>query len=158
MAPPGALEALAVTDTQGITIPDPLSAPLKINEMYGRRKVPAKSQWGVAAPSTSDQFKLQNNDGKPMAKKWDRTSNWPSQEGSWRCFLLRKFVLMKSYRLSNSRDSSEKGQRSQSCGALLEYSRIDIARRRSSIQRVFPIRQHVDQGPERGPFFGGGDP
>lgn len=64
-------EVEAVTDTTGVTIPDPLSAPLQINQIYGRRKKALKSQWGIAAPSTSDQFKSVSLKSKPKSKRWD---------------------------------------------------------------------------------------
>jgi len=69
MSPPCAIEVEAVTDTEGYAI----SLPLKVNEIRNRRKIHQKSQWGVAAPSSSDQFK-HNPDpkNKPKAKRWDR--------------------------------------------------------------------------------------
>lgn len=73
MPPPSAIEVEAITDTEGYAVPDPFSLPLKVNEIRNRRKIHQKSQWGVAAPSSSDQFKhspgLKN---KPKAKRWDR--------------------------------------------------------------------------------------
>lgn len=71
MAPSAAIETEAVTDTSTITVLNPLAAPLKINELYGRRKTPLKSQWGVAAVSNSELFKLRPQEGKPKAKNWD---------------------------------------------------------------------------------------
>ncbi|ORY08212.1 pyridoxal phosphate-dependent transferase [Clohesyomyces aquaticus] len=71
MSPPGAIEVEAVTDTSGVTIPDPLSVPFKSNEIYGRRRKTDKSQWGVAAPANSVNFRSQSHDHKPMAKRWD---------------------------------------------------------------------------------------
>lgn len=72
MSPPSAIEVQAVTDTTGVTLPNPLTAPPKINDMYGRRKAQLNSQWGVAAASTSESFRLRDHSHKPMAKRWDR--------------------------------------------------------------------------------------
>ena len=73
MSPPSAIEVEAITDTQGVTVPDPFLIPVKVNEVRGRRKIHAKSQWGVAAHATSDQFKHSSGlKNKPMAKRWDR--------------------------------------------------------------------------------------
>ncbi|KAF2146858.1 uncharacterized protein K452DRAFT_283059 [Aplosporella prunicola CBS 121167] len=44
---------------------------MRINDLHGRRKKTEKSQWGVAAPSTSERFKSYGHAHKPMAKKWD---------------------------------------------------------------------------------------
>ncbi|KAF2750894.1 PLP-dependent transferase [Sporormia fimetaria CBS 119925] len=72
MAPPAALEVEAVTDTTGVTIPDPLKAPVpKSNDIRGRRKKADKAQWGVAAPSDSANFRQGNYDDKPLARRWD---------------------------------------------------------------------------------------
>ncbi|KAF2705359.1 aromatic amino acid aminotransferase 1 [Pleomassaria siparia CBS 279.74] len=72
MPPPSAIHVEAVTDTAGITLPDPLTAPIKSNEIYGRRKKTAKGQWSVAAPSDSVNFRYSPRGGdKPMAKRWD---------------------------------------------------------------------------------------
>ena len=72
MSPPSAIEVEAVTDTSGVTIPDPLSAPLKSNEISGRRKKAPKSQWVVAAHADSINFRQRPNDHKPKARNWDR--------------------------------------------------------------------------------------
>jgi len=73
MSPPAAIvEVEGVTDTAGVTLPDPLSVPIKINEIYGRRRKTEKSQWGVAAPADSAKFKHHPQDHKPRAKRWDR--------------------------------------------------------------------------------------
>lgn len=72
MAPPGAIEVEAITDTQGVTLPNPLTAPVKENDIYGRRRKTEKSAWGIAAPTDSDKYRQQNYDDKPMAKRWDR--------------------------------------------------------------------------------------
>lgn len=73
--PPAAIEVKAVTDTTAVTIPNPFTAPLKTNELYGRRRKTEKSQWSVAAPANSANFQLQKHDHKPMAKRWDRKSS-----------------------------------------------------------------------------------
>jgi aromatic amino acid aminotransferase I len=72
MAPPSAIEVEAVTDTSGVTIPNPLMAPIKSNDILGRRTKADKRQWGVAAPSDTSKFRLGNYEGKPKAKRWDR--------------------------------------------------------------------------------------
>lgn len=72
MSPPAAIEVEAVTDTTGVTIPNPLSVPVKSNELNGRRRKTDKSQWGVAAPCDSVHFRQRNYDHKPKAKRWDR--------------------------------------------------------------------------------------
>jgi aromatic amino acid aminotransferase I len=73
MAPPGPIEVEAVSDTQGHTIRDPFTLPLKVNDIYGRRKKAEKSQWGAAASSNSSQFKSHTSlKSKPKAKRWDR--------------------------------------------------------------------------------------
>ncbi|KAF2836494.1 PLP-dependent transferase [Patellaria atrata CBS 101060] len=75
MAPPSATEVDAVTDTQGVTLPDPLTAPITANDAYGRRKKYQKSHWGVAAPAHSDMFKSPRQMTKPKAKRWDHRLN-----------------------------------------------------------------------------------
>jgi aromatic amino acid aminotransferase I len=72
MAPPSAIEVEAVTDTTGVTLPDPLAADVKSNEIYGRRKKTDKRQWGVAAPADSANFRHKSYEHKPLAKRWDR--------------------------------------------------------------------------------------
>lgn len=69
---PSAIEVEAVTDTSGITIPNPLTVPIKSNEIYGRRRKADKSQWGTAAPANSANFRHRSYDDKPKAKRWDR--------------------------------------------------------------------------------------
>ncbi|KAF2013370.1 PLP-dependent transferase [Aaosphaeria arxii CBS 175.79] len=81
MAPPAAIEVEAVTDTTGVTLPNPLAAPLKSNEIYGRRRKTDKKQWGVAAPSNSAHFRHGSCDHKPKAKRWD---NYLSHEATIR--------------------------------------------------------------------------
>jgi aromatic amino acid aminotransferase I len=73
MAPPGPIEVESVTDTTGVTNPDPFSLPVRTNEICGRRRKTEKSQWGVAAPASSANFKSNNSfKSKPKAKRWDR--------------------------------------------------------------------------------------
>ncbi|KAF2459894.1 pyridoxal phosphate-dependent transferase [Lineolata rhizophorae] len=69
--PPGPMEVDAVTDTQGVTIPDPLTRPIRSNEILGRRKAPPKTQWGVAAAAHSSSFRQGPSEGKPKARRWD---------------------------------------------------------------------------------------
>ncbi|KAF2099648.1 PLP-dependent transferase [Rhizodiscina lignyota] len=78
------LEVEAVTDTEGVTIPNPLLQPLKINEINGRRKRAEDSQWVVAAPSNTSSFKLHSSKGKPKARRWDHILSAESKrrEGS----------------------------------------------------------------------------
>ena len=73
MSPPSAVEVSAVSDTSGVTIPNPLSAPVQSNEIHGRRKKTTAAQWGVAAPSDTANFRLKSHDHKPKAKQWSRT-------------------------------------------------------------------------------------
>lgn len=73
--PPAALEVEAIDDTHGVTIPDPLKAPLRINDVCGRRKKAEKSAWGTAAPSNVERYKSSTLASKPKAKRWDRKSN-----------------------------------------------------------------------------------
>jgi aromatic amino acid aminotransferase I len=78
MAPPSAIEVEAVTDTSSVIIPNPLSVPIKSNDILGRRKKSDKKQWGTAAPADTSHFRLKNYEGKPKAKRWDR-SYFPSR-------------------------------------------------------------------------------
>ncbi|KAF2468105.1 aromatic amino acid aminotransferase 1 [Lindgomyces ingoldianus] len=71
MSPHSAMDTEAVTDTSGVAIPDPLSTPIKSNEIYGRRRKTEKAQWGVAAPADSVNFRHGSQDHKPRAKRWD---------------------------------------------------------------------------------------
>ncbi|KAH8630059.1 aromatic amino acid aminotransferase 1 [Alternaria alternata] len=73
MSPPSAVEVSAVSDTSGVTIPNPLSAPVQSNEIHARRKKTTAAQWGVAAPSDTANFRLKSHDHKPKAKQWSRT-------------------------------------------------------------------------------------
>jgi aromatic amino acid aminotransferase I / 2-aminoadipate transaminase len=85
MAPPSAIEPTAVTDTQAVTLPPPTTLPQKINDRYYRRRTAdndhPKSQWGVAAPATSAQFKRPNatSISKPKAHRWDHLLSPESQ-------------------------------------------------------------------------------
>jgi aromatic amino acid aminotransferase I len=73
MAPPGAIDVEAVTDTTGVTLPNPLAAPIpKNNEIFGRRRKTDKAQWGVAAPADSASFRQRSYEGLPKARRWDR--------------------------------------------------------------------------------------
>ncbi|KAH9879362.1 hypothetical protein J1614_002801 [Plenodomus biglobosus] len=72
MAPPSAIEVSAVTDTSGVTLSDP-RAPVKSSEILGKRKKTNKSQWVVAAPSDTSNFRLKSYDDKPLAKRWSQT-------------------------------------------------------------------------------------
>jgi len=78
MTPPAAIHVEAVSDTQGVTIPEPTVLPQKINNYYFRdsskpRDHGPKSQWGTAAPSASSQFKSPHSRAinKPKSKRWD---------------------------------------------------------------------------------------
>ncbi|KAH9873458.1 hypothetical protein IAQ61_004081, partial [Plenodomus lingam] len=70
MAPPSAIEVSAVTDTSGVTLADPSSAPIQSSEILGKRRKTNKSQWVVAAPSDTSTFRLRSYDDKPLAKRW----------------------------------------------------------------------------------------
>jgi len=72
MAPPSAIEVTAETDTSGITLPNPLTAPITSNDIFGRRKKASNSQWGTAAASDTANFRLKSYEKKPKAKRWDR--------------------------------------------------------------------------------------
>ncbi|KAF2739189.1 PLP-dependent transferase [Polyplosphaeria fusca] len=71
MGPPAAIEVTSETDTSGVTIPNPLTAPIKSNEIYGRRKRAPKSQWAVAAPADSLNFRHSKYEHRPKSKRWD---------------------------------------------------------------------------------------
>ncbi|KAI9806945.1 MAG: Aromatic/aminoadipate aminotransferase 1 [Piccolia ochrophora] len=64
--PPSAIDVVGLTDTQAITLPDPLS----INGVSARRAKAGKLSWGTAAYTTSDFYKTPSH-GKPKAKRWD---------------------------------------------------------------------------------------
>ncbi|KAF2806958.1 PLP-dependent transferase [Mytilinidion resinicola] len=84
MTPPAAIEVTAVTDTEGVTLPDPLQANVKSNDIYGRRKKSEKNQWGVAAPADAKTFRHHKHGHKPSAKNWDHrlSKESASREGS----------------------------------------------------------------------------
>jgi hypothetical protein len=89
MAPPTAIDVEAVTDTEAIVMPDPLT----VNGVSARRAKAGKLIAGVAAATSSDQFKTpvsipplthvfglakqvsneSQSTWKPKAKRWDRT-------------------------------------------------------------------------------------
>ncbi|KAF2084019.1 PLP-dependent transferase [Saccharata proteae CBS 121410] len=73
--PPGAVDVEAVTDTTGLTLPNPLETPMRINDIHGRRKKTDKAQWGTAALASSDKFRAYEHDHKPKAKCWDHRFN-----------------------------------------------------------------------------------
>ena len=72
MAPPSAIEVSAVSDTTGVTLPNPLTAPVQSNDIYGRRKKTDRSQWGIAAPANTANFRLRPHAHKPKAKSFER--------------------------------------------------------------------------------------
>lgn len=45
--------------------------PMRLEDIYARRKKSDKSQWGIAAPSRSELFKAYSHTHKPKAKRWD---------------------------------------------------------------------------------------
>jgi hypothetical protein len=65
-------EVDAITDTEAVPKTNVLLAPIKSNDIYGRREKAEKSQWGAAAFATSHSFKFDKGKGKPRAKRWDR--------------------------------------------------------------------------------------
>lgn len=69
MAPPAMdFDVRAVTDTTGITIPNPLS----IHGIPKRRTAAGKMNAGVAAMADVESFKGSMQHGhKPLAKRWD---------------------------------------------------------------------------------------
>ncbi|KAL1657071.1 Aromatic/aminoadipate aminotransferase 1 [Didymella pomorum] len=71
MAPPSAIEVSAVSDTTGVTLPNPLTAPVQSNDIYGRRKKTDRSQWGTAAPANTANFRLRPHAHKPKAKSFE---------------------------------------------------------------------------------------
>ncbi|KAJ8106090.1 hypothetical protein OPT61_g9772 [Boeremia exigua] len=70
MAPPSAIEVSAVSDTTGVILPNPLTAPIQSNDIYGRRRKTDRAQWGTAAPANTENFRLRSHDHKPKAKSW----------------------------------------------------------------------------------------
>lgn len=87
MAPPIALDVAVegVTDTSGITVPDPMSAnghahPIfTIDDVLPHRQKSAKMPAGVAAFGSSDMFKSKGCFNKPKAKRWDHLINAESR-------------------------------------------------------------------------------
>ncbi|KAF3043292.1 Aromatic/aminoadipate aminotransferase 1 [Didymella keratinophila] len=71
MAPPSAIDVSAVSDTTGVTLPNPLTAPVQSNDIYGRRKKTDRSQWGTAAPANTANFRLRSHAHKPKAKSFE---------------------------------------------------------------------------------------
>ncbi|KAF2754292.1 PLP-dependent transferase [Pseudovirgaria hyperparasitica] len=74
MAPHAATETTAITDTEGIPLPNPLTAKIPINDILNRRAKAQQAQWGVAAPTSMDAFRInrqQQQEHKPKAKRWD---------------------------------------------------------------------------------------
>jgi aromatic amino acid aminotransferase I len=74
MAPPAAIEVTPVSDTTGVVLPNPLTAPVQSNDVYGRRKKTDRAQWGTAAPANTKNFRLRSHDHKPKSKSWQRMS------------------------------------------------------------------------------------
>jgi aromatic amino acid aminotransferase I len=72
MAPPSAIEVTAESDISGITIPNPLAAPIASNEILGRREKAARTQWALAAGCDTANFRQKSYAHKPKAKRWDR--------------------------------------------------------------------------------------
>ena len=70
MAPPGATEPVAATDTQLATFQGPLS----INGVMARRSKAPKLPQGVAPYANSEMYKGPQH-GKPAAKRWDHLFN-----------------------------------------------------------------------------------
>ena len=71
--PPMAIGPEAITDTTSVTLPNPLAAPMEINEIHNRRRKAEKNAWGVAAMSPVEKWKSHSSlTNKPMAKRWDR--------------------------------------------------------------------------------------
>lgn len=72
------MEVTAETDTTGITLPNPLTAQIASNDIFGRRKKASSSQWGTAAASDTANFRIKSYENKPKAKRWDRKCRRPS--------------------------------------------------------------------------------
>lgn len=69
MPPPPAAEAVGVTDTTGLTLPDPLT----INNVEALRTKQGRLVAGVAAKADIELFKgIGRHTHKPKAKNWDR--------------------------------------------------------------------------------------
>lgn len=75
--PPPAASVEATTDTQGITIPDPLS----LESVQTRRNKAGKLIAGVAATADIELFKGRGHHAhKPKAKNFERTSHAPCSQ------------------------------------------------------------------------------
>ncbi|KAL1637191.1 Aromatic/aminoadipate aminotransferase 1 [Neofusicoccum ribis] len=67
--PPAAIDELpsaAPASSGGVT-----DGPMRLEDIYARRKKTDKSQWGIAAPSRSENFRVYSHGHKPKAKRWD---------------------------------------------------------------------------------------
>lgn len=72
MSPPAAIDeapSAAPATNGGVT-----DGPMRLEDIYSRRKKTDKSQWGTAAPSRSENFKVYTHSHKPKAKRWDSKS------------------------------------------------------------------------------------
>lgn len=70
MAPPPSAtpEVLAIDDTTGVVVPDPLT----VEGVQARRMKAGKFVYGTAAPVKTDVYKgVGGHDHKPKAKRWD---------------------------------------------------------------------------------------
>lgn len=87
MSPPIALdvEVEGLTDTSGITVPDPMSMKRDIHPIFTidhvlpHREKSAKMPAGVAPFGSSDMFKSKGCFSKPRAKRWDHRINAESK-------------------------------------------------------------------------------
>ncbi|KAF1811359.1 PLP-dependent transferase [Eremomyces bilateralis CBS 781.70] len=70
--PPSAISMEGLDDTTAAPFPNPLTLPLEVNDIFGRRNKADKKQWGVAAPSVTSSFKIGSpRTDRPKAKRWD---------------------------------------------------------------------------------------
>jgi hypothetical protein len=115
MAPPAAIEVTPVSDTTGVILPNPLTAPVQSNDVYGRRKKTDRAQWGTAAPANTKNFRLRSHDHKPKSKSWQRMFYNPIG-GTYRLTLL--VQITSAMKLEFARVTHSKTQRNTS--ALLE--------------------------------------
>lgn len=65
-------ENIAITDTEGMAPLDPLTWKVPINDIFNRRAKATNAQWGVAASSGVEAFKIHKQDHKTKARRWDR--------------------------------------------------------------------------------------
>jgi aromatic amino acid aminotransferase I len=87
MSPPIALDVAVegLTDTSGITVPDPMSLKRTIHPIFtiddipSHRSASAKMPAGVAPFGSSDMFKSKGCFSKPRAKRWDHRINAESK-------------------------------------------------------------------------------